>query len=219
MIGNDWDIILDSYFKSVEFKNIINKVNNEYQKNIVYPSKKDIFKALSMTSYQNVKVVILGQDPYHGEGEAHGLSFSVKPGIKLPPSLRNIFQELHNDLNIKSPLNGDLTLWAKEGVLLLNTCLTVIKNKPNSHQSIGWNKFTDLVIQKLNEKTTPIVFILWGNFARSKKILINNPQHLIIESAHPSYFSAYRGFLGSKPFSKTNNFLINNNIKPINWEI
>lgn len=219
IIGNDWDIILGSYFKSPIFKELLKKVNKEYQNKIVYPLKKDIFNALKLTPFNNVKVVILGQDPYHGEGEAHGLAFSVKPGIKLPPSLKNIFKELENDLKIKAPLNGDLTLWAREGVLLLNTCLTVIKDSPNSHQNIGWDKLTNLIIEKLNDKESPVVFILWGNFAKSKKELITNPKHLILESSHPSPLSVNRNFFGSKPFSKTNEFLIKNNLKPINWQI
>lgn len=219
IIGNDWDIILGSYFKSPIFKELLKKVNKEYQNKIVYPLKKDIFNALKLTPFNNVKVVILGQDPYHGEGEAHGLAFSVKPGIKLPPSLKNIFKELQNDLNIKSPVNGNLTLWGKEGVLLLNTCLTVVKDNPNSHQNIGWDKLTNLIIEKLNDKESPVVFILWGNFAKSKKELITNPKHLILESSHPSPLSVNRNFFGSKPFSKTNEFLIKNNLKPINWQI
>ncbi|MDD2409506.1 MAG: uracil-DNA glycosylase [Bacilli bacterium] len=219
MIGNDWDYILDSYFKSPIFKKLLKTVNNEYKNKIVYPLEEDIFNALMLTPFNNVKVVILGQDPYHGDGEAHGLAFSVKSGIKIPPSLKNIFKELQNDLNIKPPLNGDLTLWGKEGVLLLNTCLTVIKDKPNSHQNIGWDKLTNLIIEKLNDKESPVVFILWGNFAKSKKELITNSNHLLLESSHPSPFSVNRDFFGSKPFSKTNEFLIKNNLKPINWEI
>ncbi|MDD4706280.1 MAG: uracil-DNA glycosylase [Bacilli bacterium] len=219
MIGNDWDSILDSYFKSSVFKDLLNKINYEYRNKIIYPPKKDLFNALMITPFNNVKVVILGQDPYHGDDEAHGLAFSVKPGIKMPPSLKNIFKELQNDLDIKSPLSGNLTLWGKEGVLLLNTSLTVIKDKPNSHQDIGWDKLTDLIIKKLNAKESPVVFILWGNYAKGKKGLITNPKHLVLESSHPSPLSANRGFFGSKPFSKTNEFLIKNNLIPINWEI
>lgn len=219
MIGNDWDNILSSYFNTNEFNKLKNKIKKEYNLQTIYPLKKNIFNALILTPYNNVKVVIVGQDPYHGEGEAHGLAFSVKEGIKLPPSLRNIFKELKNDLNIEIPINGDLTSWAKEGVLLLNSCLTVIKDQPNSHKNIGWDKLTDLIIKKLNDKKTSLVFIFWGNFARSKKNLITNKYHLILESSHPSPFSANKGFLGSKPFSKTNTFLISNNIKPINWKI
>ena len=170
-----------------------------------------------MTSFENVKVVIMGQDPYHGEGEAHGLSFSVQDNVKIPPSLQNIYKELYSDLGIPPKNTGNLTGWAKEGVLLLNSTLTVEKDKANSHQGVGWQYFTDYVIKVLNLSEKPIVFILWGNFARSKKVLITNPKHLILESPHPSPFSAYNGFFGSKPFSKTNDFLIKNNIKPIDW--
>ena len=162
---------------------------------------------------------MLGQDPYHGLGEAHGLSFSVQEGIKLPPSLKNIYKELHDDLGITIPTTGDLTSWAKQGVLLLNSVLTVKKDTPASHKGIGWEPLTDYIIKKLNSREKPIVFILWGNFAKSKKVYITNPKHLIIESPHPSPFSASTGFFGSKPFSKTNNFLIKNNIEPIEWQI
>jgi uracil-DNA glycosylase len=194
-------------------------INNEYNTKIIYPPKEDIFAALKNTSYKDVKVVIVGQDPYHGEGEAMGLSFSVHDGIKLPPSLKNIYKELEDDLGIKPVASGDLTKWTKQGVLLLNATLTVIKDTPNSHSKLGWDKFTDYVIKKINAKDEPVVFILWGNFARSKKVFITNPKHLVIESAHPSPFSARNGFFGSKPFSKTNNFLIKNNIKPIDWDL
>lgn len=219
MIGNDWDNILDLYFNSKEFKSIKQIIKEEYNLQTVYPLEKEIFNALILTPYKDVKVVIVGQDPYHGENEAHGLAFSVKEGIKIPPSLRNIYKELKNDLDIEIPNNGELTSWAKEGVLLLNSCLTVLKNKPNSHKNIGWDKLTDLIIKKLNDKESPIVFILWGNFARSKKELITNSHHLVLESTHPSPFSAHKGFLGSKPFSKTNTFLLKNNIKTVNWKI
>ena len=161
----------------------------------------------------------MGQDPYHGKGEAHGLSFSVQKGIKIPPSLKNIYKELYSDLGIPPKNTGNLTGWAKEGVLLLNSTLTVEKDKANSHQGLGWQYFTDYVIKVLNLSEKPIVFILWGNFARSKKVLITNPKHLILESPHPSPFSAYNGFFGSKPFSKTNDFLTANNLKPIDWQI
>lgn len=219
MIGNDWDSILSSYINSNEFIELINVINHEYEIKTVYPLKENIYNALRLTSYKNTKVVIMGQDPYHGEGEAHGLSFSVQKGIKLPPSLKNIYKEIKNDLDIDEPLCGDLTAWAKSGVLLLNSTLTVIKDTPNSHSKLGWDKFTDFIIKKLNEKDEPIVFILWGNFARAKKELITNPKHLVIESAHPSPFSARNGFFGSKPFSKTNDFLISNGLEPINWNL
>lgn len=219
MIGNDWDIILKSEFEKDYFKKLLSIINNEYKLKTIYPKKTDIFKAFRNTSYQDTKVVILGQDPYHGINQAEGLSFSVKTGIQKPPSLQNIFKELQNDLGYKIPESGSLVPWTKEGVLLLNTVLTVEANKPASHKDLGWEIFTDEVIKKLNEKDSPVVFILWGSFARSKKNLITNKNHYIIESTHPSPFSAYNGFFGSKPFSKTNNFLISHNLKPINWEI
>ena len=219
MIGNDWDQILENEFKKEYFYNLLKFVQSEYKIKTVYPSKSEVFKAFRYTPYKSLKVVILGQDPYHGEGEAEGLSFSVKRGIKKPPSLNNIFKELHDDLGCNIPENGSLVPWAKQGVLLLNTVLTVIKDQAASHKNIGWETFTDEVIKKINEKEEPVVFILWGSFARSKKKLITNKKHLIIESAHPSPLSAYNGFFGSRPFSKTNNFLIKNNLDPINWQI
>ena len=219
MIGNSWDKVLKEMFDSKEYQAFFQKIDNEYQNKIICPKKENIYNALKLTPYENVKVVIVGQDPYHGENEAHGLSFSVQKGLKLPPSLKNIYKELLNDLNRVEPKCGDLTSWAKEGVLLLNSVLTVEKDKPASHAKIGWNKYTDYIIQKINEKEKPVVFILWGNFAKTKKELITNPKHLIITSAHPSPFSARNGFFGSKPFSTTNEFLKENNIKPINWQL
>ena len=219
MIGNSWDKVLKEMFDSKEYQAFFQKIDNEYQNKIIYPKKENIYNALKLTPYENVKVVIVGQDPYHGENEAHGLSFSVQRGIKLPPSLKNIYKEILNDLNIVEPNYGDLTSWAKEGVLLLNSVLTVEKDKPASHAKIGWTKYTDYIIQKINEKEKPVVFILWGNFAKTKRELITNPKHLIITSAHPSPFSARNGFFESKPFSKTNEFLKENNIKPINWQL
>ena len=219
MIGNDWDNILNIVWNSDGFKKFISIINNEYKTKTIFPEKHNIFNALKLTSYKDVKVVIVGQDPYHGINEAHGLSFSVQKGIKIPPSLKNIYKELEDDLNIKPIDNGDLTKWAKEGVLLLNSVLTVEKDKPASHKGLGWELLTDFIIQELNKKEEPIVFILWGNFARSKKEIITNRKHLIIESTHPSPFSARNGFFGSKPFSKTNNFLIKNNRKPIDWQL
>ena len=219
MIGNDWDNELSVIWNSPGFHKFMGIINNEYDNKIIYPPKEDIFAALKNTSFKDVKVVIVGQDPYHGEGEAMGLSFSVHDGIKLPPSLKNIYKELEDDLGIKPVNSGDLTKWTKEGVLLLNATLTVIKDTPNSHSKLGWDKFTDYVIKKINTKNEPVVFILWGNFARSKKVYITNPKHLVIESAHPSPFSARSGFFGSKPFSKTNEFLTKNNIKPIDWDL
>lgn len=219
MIGNDWDEELSVIWKSDGFKKFMGVISHEYEVNTIYPLKENIFAALKLTPYHSVKVVIMGQDPYHGEGEAHGLSFSVMDGIKLPPSLKNIYQELYDDLGITPAKSGNLTKWAKEGVLLLNSTLTVIKDTPNSHSKLGWSLFTDYVIKKLNERSEPIVFILWGNFARSKKVFITNPHHLVIESAHPSPFSARSGFFCSRPFSKTNIFLASHNIEPIDWDI
>ena len=219
MIGNDWDEELKVVWDSTNFKKFYNKVLNMYDNYEIYPSKDNIFNALKLTPYNNVKVVIVGQDPYHGINQAHGLSFSVQKGVALPPSLINIYKELYDDLKIPMAKDGDLTKWAKEGVLLLNATLTVEKDKANSHAKIGWQPLTDYIIKKLNAKQSPVVFILWGNFARSKKAFITNPKHLIIESAHPSPLSASNGFFKSKPFSKANNFLIKNNIKPIDWNL
>ena len=219
MIGNDWDKILESELKKEYFIKLMNSVRDEYKKKTIYPRKDQVFNAFRYTPYKNVKVVILGQDPYHGEGEAEGLSFSVPLNIRKPPSLVNIFKELHDDLGYPVPSHGSLHSWAHEGVLLLNAVLTVVKDHAASHQGMGWETFTDAVIKLINEKNEPVVFILWGRYARSKKNLITNPIHYVIESAHPSPLSAYNGFFGSRPFSKTNNYLIKNNIKPINWEI
>ena len=216
MINKKWDIVLKDEFKKEYFEQLGIFVKNEYKTKTIYPEYKNIFNALKLTDYDEVKVVILGQDPYHGEGEAHGLSFSVREGIKMPPSLLNIFKELYNDLGIKRT-NTDLTDWAKEGVLLLNSIMTVVKDTPLSHKNKGWEIFTDTVISKLNEREEPVIFLLWGSFARSKKELITNKRHKIIESVHPSPLSASRGFFGSKPFSKINNNLKDMNRKEINW--
>lgn len=219
MIGNDWDIVLKSVWESPGFHKFMDKVKEEYKKYTCYPAHENIFNALKSTPYSKVKIVILGQDPYHGEGEAHGLSFSVQEGIKLPPSLQNIYKELYDDLGIKNGPSGDLTPWTKEGVLLLNSVLTVRKDMPASHKDLGWQLLTDHIIKLINLKKEPVVFILWGNFARSKKVFITNPKHLVIESTHPSPFSARNGFFGSKPFSKANNFLKKNNIKEVNFTL
>ena len=192
-------------------------IEHEYLLHTVFPPRNYIFNALKLTPYENVKVVIMGQDPYHGEGEAHGLSFSVQKGIKIPPSLQNIYKELKDDLGIPIRSEGDLTGWAKEGVLLLNAVLTVEKDKPASHRNYGWEKLTDYIIKVINLKKEPVVFILWGNFAKEKKALITNPIHYVITSAHPSPLSASHGFFGSKPFSKCNQFLESKGITPINW--
>lgn len=217
MIGNDWDEILKIVWKSEGFKKFYSIVENEYKTKTIFPEKDFIFNALKLTPYKNIKVVIVGQDPYHGVGEAHGLSFSVQEGIKIPPSLVNIYKELNDDLKIPISSSGDLTRWAKQGVLLLNAVLTVEKDKPASHRNLGWERLTDYIIKEVNLKEEPVVFILWGNFAREKKKYITNKKHLIIESPHPSPFSANSGFFGSKPFSRTNKFLKDNNIKEINW--
>lgn len=219
MIGNDWDKILNIIEESDGFKKFLNIINERYKTSIVFPPKNYVFNALKLTSYKDTKVVIVGQDPYHGVGEAHGLSFSVQKGIKIPPSLQNIYKELHDDLGIKPHTDGDLTKWAHEGVLLLNAVLTVEKDKPASHRNLGWELLTDYIIKTLNQKDEPIVFILWGNFAKEKKKYITNLKHLVITSPHPSPFSARSGFFGSKPFSKTNEFLIKNKIKPIDWKL
>ena len=219
MIGNDWDEILKEELKKDYFIKLMNNVRHEYLTKTVYPRKDQVFNAFRYTPYKDLKVVILGQDPYHGIGEANGLAFSVNDGIKLPPSLKNIYKELNSDLGLDIPSTGDLTCWAKEGVLLLNSVLTVEKDKPASHKNLGWEKFTDAIIRKVNEKNTPVVFILWGNFAKSKKHLITNPNHLVIESSHPSPFSCNYGFFGSRPFSRTNEFLKKNNIKEINFKV
>lgn len=219
MIGNDWDEVLKVIENSNGFKKFLNLINEEYQNKVIFPAKENIFNALKLTSYNDTKVVIVGQDPYHGVGEAHGLSFSVQKGIKIPPSLQNIYKELNDDLGILLSPYGDLTKWAKEGVLLLNAVLTVEKDKPASHRNLGWELLTDYIIKALNQKEDPVVFILWGNFAKAKTKFINNARHLVVTSPHPSPFSAYNGFFGSKPFSKTNDFLIQNKIKPIDWEL
>ena len=216
LIGNGWDNILNEEYQKDYFKKIVLYINKAYKERPIFPPKNYILRALSLTDYNDVKVVILGQDPYHGENEANGLSFSVNEGIKLPPSLKNIYKELYDDLGI-TKTTGDLTSWANQGVLLLNSVLTVLKDTPTSHSKIGWQEYTDAIIRKLNEREKTIVFILWGNYARSKKNLITNKRHYIIESPHPSPFSANSGFFGSRPFSKTNEFLKKNNIKEIEW--
>ena len=216
MINNDWDNVLKEEYNKEYFKNLMSFVDDEYNNKTIYPEYSNIFNALKHTSYNDVLVVILGQDPYHGDREAHGLSFSVLEGVKMPPSLRNIFKELKSDLDIDRT-NTDLTDWADQGVLLLNSILTVLKDTPLSHKNKGWEIFTDKIIEKLGEREKPMVFILWGSYARSKKDLIKNKNHLIIESAHPSPLSARRGFFGSKPFSKTNEFLKENGMNEIKW--
>lgn len=216
---NKWTPFLKEEFKKDYFLKLSEFLKQEYATKIIYPKKEDVFNAFAYTSFDDVKVVILGQDPYHQPHQAHGLCFSVNKGVKIPPSLVNIYKELNSDLGCTIPTHGCLIDWAKQGVFLLNTTLTVEQSCPNSHFNHGWEIFTDTAIQKLNEKTTPVVFILWGRNARSKKSLITNPNHFIIESAHPSPLSAYHGFFGSRPFSRCNAFLIQNQLKPIDWQI
>lgn len=216
MINKGWDLVLQDEMKKDYFKNLGAFVKSEYSKKIVYPKYENIFNALKKTDFDDVKVVILGQDPYHGENEAHGLSFSVLKGVKRPPSLNNIFKELYNDVGIVR-IENDLTDWAEQGVFLLNSIMTVVKDRPLSHKNCGWETFTDNLIKKLNEREKPVVFVLWGSYARSKKQLITNKQHLILESPHPSPLSANRGFFGSRPFSKINEFLEKNGQEQIKW--
>ena len=216
MINKKWDIILKEEMKKDYFRKLGTFVKHEYVTKRCFPEYKNIFNALRYTDYDEVKVVILGQDPYHGIGEAHGLSFSVQEGCKRPPSLDNIFKELESDLHIHRE-NNDLTDWAKQGVLLLNSIMSVQMDRPLSHQNHGWEMFTDAIISKLNEREKPVIFVFWGSYARSKKVLITNPQHKIIESVHPSPLSAYRGFFGSRPFSKINRYLKEIGEKEIQW--
>lgn len=219
ILKNDWKDLLDDEFNKEYYQTLRNFLTTEYRTRTIYPDKYDIFNALHFTPYKDIKVVILGQDPYHGPGQAHGLSFSVNPGIKIPPSLLNIYKELNSDLGCYIPNNGYLKKWADQGVLLLNTSLTVRAGSANSHKNIGWEVFTDKIISLVNEKEDPVVFLLWGNNAIKKKNLITNKKHLILTSVHPSPLSASRGFFGSKPFSKINNFLISVNKKAIDWQI
>ncbi len=216
-IGNDWDELLKEDFESESYKQLRVFLANEYRTRSVYPDMHDIFNALKCTPYAAVKVVILGQDPYHGRGQAHGMCFSVKRGVPAPPSLVNIFKEIEDDVGVhnESPY---LVPWAEQGVLLLNTALTVREGQPNSHRDKGWEVLTDSIIRKLNDRKEPIVFMLWGGNARSKKALIKAPQHLILECPHPSPLSAYSGFFGCRHFSKCNAFLTKNGVKPINWQ-
>jgi len=201
------------------FKELCTFVEDEYNSNVIYPPKEDVFNALKYTSLEDVKVVILGQDPYFNEKQAHGLCFSVQLGVDVPPSLRNIYTELETDLGLFRPNNGYLTKWAKQGVLMLNTVLTVRAENPNSHQGKGWEKFTDAIIRKLNEQDRPIVYMLWGKPAQTKIKMLNNPNHLILKAPHPSPLSAYRGFFGCKHFSTANDFLEKNGLLPIDWQI
>lgn len=218
-IGNDWDEILKGEFEKPYYLALREKLIQEYKNYTVYPNMYDIFNALKNTSFKDTKVCIIGQDPYHNPGQAHGMCFSVKEGVLLPPSLQNIYKEINSDLGIEMSNSGYLMPWAKQGVLLLNTVLTVRKNEPLSHRNLGWEIFTDHVLEKLNYKDTPVVFLLWGNSAKTKAKVITNPIHIKLEAAHPSPLSAYNGFLGCKHFSKTNEILVKNGLEPINWQI
>lgn len=218
-IGNEWDALLADEIKKDYYLRLREFLKKEYTTRTIYPPMNDIFNALRHTSYSDVKAVILGQDPYHGAGQAHGLCFSVKKGTPPPPSLQNIFKELRDDLGIDPPNHGELTAWADSGVLLLNTVLTVREGAANSHKGMGWEQFTDRVIQLLNQREQPMVFLLWGGNARAKAGLITNPNHLVLQCAHPSPLSAYNGFFGCRHFSKTNEFLKQHGIQPINWQL
>lgn len=218
-IGNDWDEVLEGEFEKPYYLELREFLKEEYSTRIIYPNMNDIFNALKYTSYKDTKILILGQDPYHGENQAHGLAFSVKPGVKTPPSLLNMYKELCDEYDCFIPNNGYLVPWTEQGILLLNTALTVRAHEANSHKGKGWETFTDNVIKKLNERDEPVIFILWGNNARSKKKFIDTDKHYIIESAHPSPLSASRGFFGSKPFSKANEILTSLGKDTIDWQI
>ena len=218
-IGNDWDALLADYFASEQYQALRQFLAQEYRTHTVYPNMYDIFNALKYTAYKDVKVVILGQDPYHGPGQAHGLCFSVKQGVEPPPSLKNIFSELEKDVGIPTPKHGELTCWARQGVLLLNTVMTVREHQPNSHKGHGWEAFTDRVIELLDQKQTPIVFLLWGANARNKAKIVTNPIHIKLEAPHPSPLSAYNGFFGCRHFSKTNDWLVRTGQTPIDWRV
>lgn len=218
-IDNDWLEAIGDEFKKPYYADLYRFVKEEYTNYVIYPNADDIFNAFHFTPLKDVKVVILGQDPYHNVGQAHGLCFSVKPEVEIPPSLVNIYQELHDDLGCKIPNNGYLEKWARQGVLMLNTVLTVRAHQAGSHQGKGWEQFTDAVIEAVNAQDRPIVFILWGKPAKMKKKMLTNPNHLILEAPHPSPLSAYRGFFGSRPFSQTNEFLESHGLTAIDWQI
>lgn len=218
-IQNDWLDALKEEFRQPYYKKLFQTVNEEYRTRQIFPPADDIFNAFHLTPLHEVKVVILGQDPYHGEGQAHGLCFSVRPGVDIPPSLVNIYQELHDDLGCRIPNNGYLVKWAEQGVLLLNTVLTVRAHQANSHRGIGWEQFTDAIIEAVNAQDRPVVFLLWGRPAQMKKSMLNNPKHLILEAPHPSPLSAYLGFFGCRHFSQANAFLEKHGIEPVDWQI
>ena len=219
MLDGEWAKAVGAEFKKPYYRDLYNFVRDEYATHVVYPPADDIFNAFHLTPLKDVKVVILGQDPYHGDGQAHGLSFSVKPGVEAPPSLVNIYKELNEDLGCYIPNNGYLKKWADQGVMMLNTVLTVQAHRANSHRGIGWEEFTDAAIRVLNQQDRPIVFMLWGRPAQSKKALLDNPNHLILEAPHPSPLSAYRGFFGCHHFSQANEFLKEHGLAPIDWQI
>ncbi len=218
-ITNDWAEPLSAEFRKPYYRDLYKKVLEEYRTRKIFPAADDIFNAFHLTPLHQVKVVILGQDPYHNDGQAHGLCFSVKPEVEIPPSLVNIYQELHDDLGCRIPNNGYLVKWAEQGVLLLNTVLTVRAHQANSHRGIGWEQFTDAVIEAVSREDRPIVFLLWGRPAQMKKSMLHNPKHLILEAPHPSPLSAYRGFFGCRHFSRANAFLEANGLEPIDWQI
>ena len=219
-IGNDWDKLLEEEFQSEYYLKIREFLKKEYSSARIFPDMYNIFNALKLTSYEDTKVLLLGQDPYHGEGQAHGLAFSVNKGIKIPPSLVNIYKELKTDIEgFEIPSHGYLENWAKQGVLLLNTSLTVRSGEANSHSKIGWSIFTDRIIELLNKREKPVVFLLWGGNARAKASLITESRHLVLQAAHPSPLSAYNGFFGCKHFSKTNKFLEENGFSTIDWQV
>ncbi|MGR9049992.1 uracil-DNA glycosylase [Halobacillus faecis] len=217
--ANDWSDLLNEEFTKDYFKELQNIIEKEYNDHVIHPAYHDIFAALECTPYASTKVVILGQDPYHGKNQAHGLSFSVRPGNRIPPSLRNIYKELQADLGVQPPDHGSLHSWTTQGVLLLNDVLTVKEGEPHSHRGLGWEKFTHAVIQSLNERKKPVVFFLWGKHAQKKGSFIDQEKHLVLTSSHPSPFAAHKGFFGSRPFSKANTFLYNNGIEPVDWSL
>ncbi|MFE5319084.1 uracil-DNA glycosylase [Paenibacillus sp. NPDC056579] len=219
ILNNDWEDLLAQEFEQSYYKELRQFLKEEYGSRTIYPDMYDIFNALRLTPYADTKVVILGQDPYHGPGQAHGLSFSVKPGVPAPPSLQNMFKELRDDLGCKIPNNGYLVRWAEQGVLLLNTVMTVREATPNSHKGKGWERFTDCVISQLNQREQPVLFILWGSHAQQKMQLITNKHHKVLRSVHPSPLSAHRGFFGSKPYSQANDFLRSIGTEAIDWQI
>ncbi|PGS55253.1 uracil-DNA glycosylase [Bacillus sp. AFS041924] len=218
-LSSEWKERLNSEFEKQYFKDLLQFLEEEYKEKIIYPAKEHIFQALNECSYEDCKVVILGQDPYHQPGQAHGLSFSVLPGVKIPPSLRNIYKELNSDLGVEVPTSGYLNNWAKQGILLLNTVLTVREGEPNSHKNKGWELFTNTILSMLNQHKRPIIFVLWGKHAQAKEELITSDHHVILKAHHPSPLSASRGFFGSKPFSQINQKLVEHQMKPMDWAV